>query len=98
MSGPESNEAETQAIRDLIEALEKHQVVLERSIAENSNWKMRLRLGIFQGLGTVLGATVVVSITIWLLGLATQWDPVKPVAERIIQELRQEGPAPEPNE
>lgn len=97
METPEPKAEETEAIRELVTALREHQVVLKDAIAANADWRVRLRLGVFQGLGTVLGATVVVSLAVWLLGLATQWDPVKPVAERIIEELRQEGPVKNSN-
>lgn len=86
---PRSDE-QVAAIRELIEALKSHEKMLRDTVAFESSWQFRFRMGIVQGLGTVVGATIVVSLVVSLLGYATQWDPVAPVAERIINDLRRE--------
>jgi hypothetical protein len=90
MADEPRTEEEVAAIRELIAALKSHEKMLRDTVAFETSWQFRLRMGIVQGLGTVVGATLVVSLVVWLLGYATQWDPVAPVAERIIHDLKRE--------
>ncbi len=71
--------------------LEKSNALLEASIKQRSDWKLAMRQGLVTGLGSVLGATLLVSILIWILKPLQQLDVLKPSLERIANQLERGG-------
>lgn len=58
------NSSDLQRLIEEVERLNSNLVALNRSM---TNVKMRLLIGMAYGLGSVLGATLLVSIVLWLL-------------------------------
>lgn len=49
------------------ELLERQNLLLERQLANEANWKQKLLYGMLAGLGSFIGATLVVSVALYLL-------------------------------
>lgn len=62
--------------------LERHNSLLERQLANDRNWKLKLVNGMVAGLGGFLGATVIVSLAIYLL---QPFDGLTPMLDRLTQ-------------
>lgn len=72
---------------ELLSILREQNDLLKEQIEANKNWGVRFGMGVAQGFGTMIGATVVMSLLIYMLNLATNFDPLKPYATRIVEEL-----------
>lgn len=80
---PVSQESES----ELLTILREQNDLLKEQIEAHKNWRVRFGMGVAQGFGTMIGATVVMSLLIYMLNLATNFDPLKPYATRIVEEL-----------
>jgi hypothetical protein len=58
-------------------------------IRNQTDWKLAFRNGLVTGFGTVVGATVLVSLLIWLLQPLRQLQFLKQPLDRIATELEQ---------
>jgi len=74
---------------ELIKALDRNTVAIERRTLQASDWKVALRNGLLAGLGGVLGATLVVSLLIWILQPFKEFGPLKPTLDRLTEALEQ---------
>ncbi len=72
--------------------LEKSNALFEASIKQRSDWKLAIRQGLLTGFGSVLGATLLVSILVWALKPLQQLDILKPSLERIANQLERGAP------
>jgi len=72
---------------ELLTILREQNELLKDQIEATKNWRVRFGMGVAQGFGTMIGATVVMSLLIYMLNLATNFDPLKPYASRIVEEL-----------
>ncbi|MFN3728750.1 MAG: DUF5665 domain-containing protein [Fimbriimonadaceae bacterium] len=79
-------------IEALVVAIEEQSALIRRRIAQERNWKMQLGRGVLMGFGSVLGATVVVSLIVWVLKPLAHFETINNVLvdlqrrERAIQE------------
>jgi hypothetical protein len=71
----------------LVRQLEVTNRTLDKLIAVQSDWRLALRMGLISGLGTVLGATVLVSLVVWALQPLKRLEFLKPSLDRIAQQL-----------
>jgi hypothetical protein len=69
------------AIYDQIRILNDH---LDKA-NKNQTLRYRFLVGIFNGLGTVLGATIVVSLLIFLIKLFASFGWFKPIVDEVIK-------------
>ena len=65
--------------------LERQNLLMERQLANDSNWKQKLLYGMLAGLGSFLGATLVVSVALWLL---QPFKDLKPTLDQLIHDQR----------
>ncbi len=72
---------------ELLTILREQNDLLKEQIEATKNWRVRFGMGVAQGFGTMIGATLVMSLLIYTLNLATNFDPLKPYAKRIVEEL-----------
>lgn len=52
-----------------------------------TDWRMALRQGLMTGLGSVIGATLLVSVLIWVIQPLKRLDALKPTLEEISRQL-----------
>jgi hypothetical protein len=72
---------------DLLSEIRRTNVLLAKLIRTNTDWRLALRQGLMTGLGGVIGATVLVSIMLWLIQPLKRLDALKPTLERISRQL-----------
>lgn len=84
------------AIEKLTTQVEAQNKLLAEFVASQTHFGRRLVSGLWTGLGTVLGATVVVSLLIVVLRPLAQVDWVGPIVNRVIDSLDRRRPATEP--
>ena len=81
------NESLESSISQLVLELQRNNELMVRLIESRRNWKLLLRQGLLTGLGTVIGATVLVSALVWILQPLKKLEVLKPTLDRIAQEL-----------
>lgn len=64
--------------------LKEQNALLKRQIKDNNNWGMILLRGMVMGLGTAIGATVILSLAIWALQPLREIQPLRPTIERLV--------------
>ena len=84
------------AIERLTTQVEAQNKLLREFIESHTHFGKRLVAGLWTGLGTVLGATVVVSLLIVVLKPLAEVDWVGPIVNRVIDSLDRRRPAIEP--
>jgi len=72
---------------DLLTEIRRTNLLLAKLIRTNTDWRLALRQGLMTGLGGVVGATVLVSLMLWLLQPLKRLDALKPVLENISRQL-----------
>ncbi len=87
-----------QAIEKLTTQVEAQNKLLKEFVESQTHFGKRLIAGLWTGLGTVLGATVVVSLLILILKPLAQVDWVGPIVNRVIDSLDRRRPVTEPPE
>lgn len=73
-------------LKRLNELLERQNRLEERRL----DWKTSLRHGLLVGLGSVIGATILVSLFVWLLRPFQRVDFIRPAVERVLDDLDRE--------
>jgi hypothetical protein len=84
------------AIETLNERIDKQNSLLADFIKNQTSFKARLVAGLWTGLGTVLGATVVVSGIVLLLKPLAKVDWINPIVDKVINALESRGSNPRP--
>jgi hypothetical protein len=84
------------AIERLTTQVEAQNKLLREFVESQTHFGKRLVAGLWTGLGTVLGATVVVSLLIVVLKPLAEVDWVGPIVNRVIDSLDRRRPAVEP--
>ncbi len=84
----EPKEREPEVVEDhrlaaLERALDRHAELIKEQNRILGDWKMRLKAGLFQGLGTAVGATILFAILLWILGWLAAIGPLKPVVDTL---------------
>jgi Domain of unknown function (DUF5665) len=79
------------AIETLNERIDKQNDLLASFLKSQTSIKMRLIAGLWTGLGTVLGATVVVSGLILALKPLSKIDWISPIVDKVITALESRG-------
>lgn len=69
---------------ELIEQTKRQNELLERHISYLSGWKVPLRNGLITGMSTVIGATLLISLLVWIL---KPFERFVPALEQISQKL-----------
>lgn len=72
---------------DLIAQLNQTNLLLAKYVYNQRSWKLALRQGLLTGLGATLGATVLVSLALWILQPLKHLDFLKQPLDKIGQEL-----------
>lgn len=75
---------------ELLAAVAKLSAQLDRQTTMLQDWKFHLRNGVLAGLGGVVGATVVVSIIVYVLQPFKQVQALGPMIERLDTTLKQD--------
>ena len=71
----------------LLEELRRVNDLTAELIRVRKDWKIAFRQGLLAGLGGVIGATVLVSVLIWMLQPLKKLEILKPTLDRIAQQL-----------
>jgi hypothetical protein len=88
-----SNEQElTDAINRLSRLVEKQNQALEELTAVQGSFRKRLVAGLWTGFGTVLGATVMVSVLVIVLKPLANVQWISPIVHRVIEDLETRKP------
>lgn len=64
---------------------------LNSKLKQNYTFRKRFAMGVINGFGTVIGATVLVSLALLLLKQFATIDFVEPIVDRIIDVVEQRG-------
>lgn len=67
--------------------MREHNLLIRRQIKDNSNWTMILLRGMVMGLGAAIGATVILSLAVWMIRPLQGIEPIKPAVERLVDTL-----------
>ena len=92
----EQNSELQEAIAKLTTQVEAQNKLLQEVVESQTHFGKRLVAGLWTGLGTVLGATVVVSLLIVMLKPLAEVDWVGPIVNRVIDSLDRRRPTIEP--
>jgi tetrahydromethanopterin S-methyltransferase subunit F len=76
------------AIVQMVEELRKSNDLLREQIRISRDWRIPLRNGLASGLGTVIGATLLVSILLGVLKPFEKIETLGPGLERLAEEIR----------
>ena len=79
------------AIEMLNERIDRQNTLLAAFLKNQSSFKSRLVAGLWTGLGTVLGATVVVSGIVLMLKPLSKTDWIGPIVDKVINALENRG-------
>ncbi len=90
----ENNKDLLKAIETLNERIDRQNSLLAGFIKSQTSFKTRLIAGLWTGLGTVLGATVVVSGIILVLKPLAKVDWISPIVDKVINALENRGNNP----
>ena len=93
-SDPSKPEIKDETVRLLIEVVSEQNRLLREQIRWNKSIKQRVIGGILTGLGTVLGATVVVSVLIYGLKRIATVEWVSPIVNKVIDDIESRGRTP----
>lgn len=72
---------------DLIAAIERHSQLLEAQIRQQRDWRLPLRNGVLAGLGGVIGASLIVTLVVWVVQPFKGIEPLKPTLDRLTRAL-----------
>lgn len=77
--------------QELMDLLKEQNQLLRDHIRWQTRWSMRILQGIMFGFGSFLGATLVVSLAVYMLKPLTNVDFISDVVERVLQDLDRAG-------
>jgi hypothetical protein len=72
---------------EVLAALKEQNALLRRWIRDNNNWGLILARGMVLGLGTAIGATVILSLAIWALRPLRAIEPFRAAVDRAVETL-----------
>ena len=72
---------------EILEELRRTNDLLAQLVRTHRDWKLQLRQGLLTGLGGVIGATLLVSLLLWILKPFSGLDALKPTLENISNQL-----------
>ncbi|MBI1333581.1 MAG: hypothetical protein GC165_11970 [Armatimonadetes bacterium] len=81
----------------LSERIERQNQLLAAFLKNQSSFRSRMTAGLWTGLGTVLGATVLVSLVILILRPLSHIDWISPIVDRVIDALESRNYTPKPH-
>jgi hypothetical protein len=82
------------AIEKLSDRIDRQNTLLAAFLRNQSSFKSRLTAGLWTGLGTVLGATVVVSGIVLMLKPLSKGEWIGPIVDKVISALENRGGLP----
>ncbi len=85
---------------ELIHQIKTQNELLRSQIRYLSSWRIRIAHGLLFGLGSFLGATILVSMAAYVLKPLLSIELFRPAIEQVIQDLESPGirtPLPQPN-
>lgn len=82
-----SNPIQPSEHEELVVLLREQNKLLRQQIKENTRWGMILLRGIVAGLGTAIGATVVLWLFVAALRPLQYIEPLKPAVEKVLERL-----------
>ena len=74
-------------VSTLIAEMRRANELLDKISTAHLDWKISLRNGLLAGLGTAIGATLLVSVLVWVLQPFKQLDGLKPTLDNISRQL-----------
>ena len=83
-----------ESIESLNQRLDRQNKLLDAYVKNQSSFKGRFIAGLWTGLGTVLGATVLVSMLILMLKPLSKVDWISPIVNRVIDALESRSASP----
>ncbi len=83
-------EANTRA--EYLEELRRANDLMERLVKNHQDWKIIIRNGLLAGLGTAIGATLLVSLLVWIIQPLGRLESFRPVLEEISNKLERGDP------
>lgn len=69
---------------ELERLLREQNSLIRRQIKDNNNWGLILLRGMVMGLGTAIGATVILSLAIYALKPLQAIEPLRPAVDRLV--------------
>ncbi len=82
------------SVDTLTQRMEKQNEIMAAYLKNQSTFRARFVAGLWTGFGTVLGATVLVSLLILLLKPLSHVDFISPIVNRVIDALETRGSSP----
>lgn len=76
---------------ELLQELRRTNDLLARLVRTHNDWKLQLRQGLLTGFGGVIGATLLVSLVVWVLKPFEGLEALKPTLDNISKQLER-GP------
>lgn len=90
----EQEQTLVKSIDTLNQRIEKQNELLAAFVRNQSSFKARVTAGLWTGFGTVLGATVLVSLLILALKPLAKVDWISPIVNRVIDTLENRSGTP----
>ncbi len=87
----EPKEVDQHPSDELLQEMRRNNELMARLIHVHSDWRLALRQGLFTGLGGILGATLLVSLLVWVIQPLKRLDALKPTLDNISRQLER-GP------
>ena len=87
MADEDNNKELLAVLETLSERIDRQNTIMASFLRSQTSFRMRLIAGLWTGLGTVLGATVVVSGIILLLKPLSKIDWISPIVDKVISAL-----------
>lgn len=78
----------------LIEAINRNNELIARRLMFDKDWKIPIRNGVLAGFGGVVGATLVVSLVVWILQPFSTFAPLKNTLDRLSNAIEKTAKEP----
>lgn len=89
---PEESTSPESVQQEILDELRRANKLTSELITVHRDWKLALRQGLLAGLGGAIGATVLVSMIVWLLKPLERLDFLKEPLDRIARSLERTPP------
>lgn len=73
--------------QQLVTEIRRSNELTAEHLRVHRDWKLALRQGLLTGLGAAIGATVLLSVLLWMLQPLKRLEVLKPTLDRIAQQL-----------